>query len=130
MTLSGGTIQRGSGVSDVFGNLVLTTDSFLDYGTGETGTLRFGNYTPSSLLTVNNFLPGNKLQFGNTISSTDLENASLFSFSSGFTTGTESGFFTITAIPEPSSYVAAAGLVVLLLCSSRRRALRLLLRGD
>jgi MYXO-CTERM domain-containing protein len=70
---------------------------------------------------VQNFLPGNKLQFGNTISSTDLNNTSLFQFSNGFTTGTESGFFTITAIPEPSTYLAALGLLGLCLLPLVRR---------
>ncbi|MGA0848881.1 MAG: PEP-CTERM sorting domain-containing protein, partial [Chthoniobacterales bacterium] len=121
ITLSGGTIQRASGVSEVFGNLNLTTASFLDYGTGDAGTLRFGTYTPSSLLTVQNFLPGNKLQFGSTLTEAQLSNPTLFSFSSGFTTGTEDGFFTITAIPEPSTYVVAAGLAAMLLWSLRRR---------
>jgi fibronectin-binding autotransporter adhesin len=121
ITLSGGTIQRAGGVSEVFGNLNLTTASFLDYGTGDVGTLRFGTYTPSSLLTVQNFLPGNKLQFGSTLTEAQLSNPTLFSFSSGFTTGTEDGFFTITAIPEPSTYVVAAGLAAMLLWSLRRR---------
>jgi hypothetical protein len=70
---------------------------------------------------VQNFLPGNKLQFGNTISSTDLNNTSLFQFSNGFTTGTESGIFTITAIPEPSTYLAALGLLALMLWPLRHR---------
>jgi hypothetical protein len=125
ITLSGGTIQRVGGVSEVFGNLNVTTASFLDYGTGSTGTLRFGTYTPSSLLTVQNFLPGNKLQFGTTLTEGQLNNPTLFSFSNGFTTGTEGGFFTITAIPEPSTYVVAAALLVLMagsFCRSRRRA--------
>jgi hypothetical protein len=88
----------------------------------------FGGHHPVSaptprvrFLTVQNFLPGNKLQFGNTISSTDLNNTSLFQFSNGFTTGTESGFFTITAIPEPSTYVAAIALLALMLWPLRRR---------
>ena len=126
ISLSGGTIQRGSGVSEVFGNLVLNAASFLDFGTGAAGTLRFGTYTPSSLLTVQNFLPGNKLQFGSTLTAGQLNDPALFSFSNGFTTGTEGGFFTITAIPEPSTYVAAAGLLVLMAGSfwrARRRAL-------
>jgi hypothetical protein len=125
VTLSGGTIARGGNVSEVFGNLNLTAASFLDYGaSNDVGTLRFGTYAPSALLTVQNFLPGNKLQFGNTISSTDLNNASLFAFSSNFTTGTESGFFTITAIPEPSTYVAAAALLAVLMWPSRRRLVK------
>lgn len=125
VTLSGGTIRRGGNVSEVFGDLNLSATSFLDYGAAnDVGTVRFGSYTPSSLLTVQNFLPGNKLQFGNSISSADLNNGSLFSFSNGFTTGTEGGFFTITAIPEPSTYLAAAGLLAMFLWPSRRRLIK------
>jgi hypothetical protein len=53
----------------------------------------------------------------------DLSNAN-FSFSNGFTTGTEGGYFTITAIPEPSTYLAAAGLLSLMLWPSRKRIIR------
>jgi fibronectin-binding autotransporter adhesin len=42
VTLSGGTITRGSGVSEVFGTLNLTQSSFLDFGSGATGTITFG----------------------------------------------------------------------------------------
>ena len=109
----------------MFGNLNLTTASVLDYGaSNDAGTIRFGTYTPSALLTVQNFLPGNKLQLGNTISSTDLNDATLFSFSSGFTTGTESGFVTITAIPEPSTVITALGLLAMLGWPATRRWLR------
>ena len=34
------------------------------------------------------------------------------------------GSFTITAIPEPSTYAAAAGLLAMFLCSGRRRLIR------
>jgi MYXO-CTERM domain-containing protein len=122
VSLSGGTIRRGGNVGEVFGDLTLSAASFLDYGAAnDAGTIRFGTYTPNTLLTVQNFLPGNKLQFGNTISSTDLSNTSLFQFSNGFATGTESGFFTITAIPEPSTYIAALGLLGLCLLPLVRR---------
>jgi autotransporter-associated beta strand protein len=128
VTLSGGTIQRASGVSEIFGNLNLTSDSTLDYGTGTAGALSFGTYTESALLTVANFLPGNKLQFATGFNSAllptggSLSNEN-FSFSNGFTTGTEGSYFTITAIPEPSAYAAAAGLLGLLAWGPLRRRL-------
>jgi hypothetical protein len=129
VSLSGGTITRGSGVSEVFGNLNLTDASFLDFGSGDTGTMSFGTYTSRALLTVQNFLPGNKLQFatgfdaGLLPTGGNLSNAN-FSFSNGFTTGTEGDYFTITAIPEPSTYLAAAGLLSLMLWPSRKRLLK------
>lgn len=124
VTLSGGTIQRGAGVSEVFGNLDLTTGSFLDYGTGATGTLQFGTYASESLLTVLNFAQGNVLRFGSDVGSFLPTGGALtnsyFSFDNAFTY--DSGSFTITAIPEPSTYLAAAGLIGLMLWSARRRA--------
>jgi fibronectin-binding autotransporter adhesin len=123
VTLSGGTIRRDGDFTEVFGDLNLTAASFLDYGTGAAGTLRFGAYTPVELLTVQNFSVGSKLQFGNSISAGDL--TSKFSFSNAYTTGTEGGFFTITAIPEPSTVVAAIGLAGLLAFGSWRSRRRL-----
>jgi len=124
ITLSGGTIRRGDGVGETFGNLNLTDPSFLDFGTGSsTGTLAFGTYTPTLKLDVLNFSLGNALKFGNDISSFlptggALSNA-YFSFNNGFTYN--SSTFTITAIPEPSTYAAAAGLLAMFLWSARRR---------
>ncbi len=128
VTLSGGTITRGAGVSEVFGNLNLTAASFLDYGSGATGTLTFGTYTPSSLLTVQNFAAGNVLVFGSDLTST-ISNSSFFSFSSPFTSNWSGSTFTITAIPEPSTVAAAIGLAGVMLWPARRRLLSRLRRG-
>ena len=85
--------------------------SFLDFGTGTAGNLTFGTYAPSALLTINNFAPGNALVFGSDLRST-INNTSLFQFNGGFTSAWIDGnsTFTITAIPETSTYVAAIGL--------------------
>jgi autotransporter-associated beta strand protein len=124
ITLSGGTILRGVGVSEVFGNLNVTHSSFLDFGNGTPGTLAFGVYAPSALLTVNNFLPGNSLVFASDLGSV-INDGSLFSFSHGFNTTWSGGNFTITAIPEPSAFVAAFTLLGVLVGSQmRRRRLR------
>jgi fibronectin-binding autotransporter adhesin len=130
VTLSGGTITRGSGVSEVFGNLNLTAASFLDFGTGTAGNLTFGTYqndeTPSALLTLNNFLPGNSLTFSSASFSQGSIN-SYFTFGTGFVDYSLSNTgdtFTITAIPEPSTYAAAAGLLAMMLWPARRRLLK------
>lgn len=122
VTLSGGTIRRNGAVGEVFGDLTLSADSFLDYGSGAAGTLRFGGYTPTFSLTVNNFSVGSKLQFTNSISAGDL--STKFSFSSPYSTGTEGGFFTITAIPEPSTVIASILLAGLLASGPVRHAFR------
>ena len=133
VSLSGGTITRGSGVSEVFGSLNLTAASFLDFGTGATGSMTFGTYeenaTPSALLTLNNFIPGNSFTFSNALFAADGSNInSYFTFGTGFVnssiTNNGSGSFTITAIPEPSTYLAAAGLLSLMLWPSRKRLLK------
>jgi len=132
VTLSGGTITRASGVAEVFGALDLTANSFLDFGSGTGGQLKFGIYeggtAPSALLTVNNFFQGNSLVFGSDISSYIASSSSgpytgtYFSFDQGFTTsGWDGSTFTITAIPEPSTVVAAVGLLALMAWPSRRR---------
>jgi fibronectin-binding autotransporter adhesin len=125
VTLSGGTIQRGSGVSEVFGNLDVSSASFLNFGTGDVGTLSFGTYTPSALLTVQNFFEGNVLTFGSNLSDS-INNTNSFQFDNAFTSSWNEGAstFTITAIPEPSTYLAAAGLLAVLLWPSRRRLLK------
>jgi autotransporter-associated beta strand protein len=127
VTLSGGTIRTASGVSEVFGNLSVTGSGLLDFGTtsyANANTISFGDYiyTPSALLTINNFNFGSTMTFGSDLNSADL---ATFSFTNGgiasssWDEGTST--FTITAIPEPSTYVAAIGLLALMLWPLRRR---------
>lgn len=115
VSLSGGTILRGAGVSEVFGLLTLYDDSFLDFGTGATGELRFGEYTPSALLTVYNFLPGSLLVFVGSDLSGLIDDPGLFSFQGGFQSAwdEDTGTFTVTAIPEASTRFAAMLLVAM-----------------
>ena len=124
VTLSGGTIRTAAGVSEVFGNLVVQTPSFLDFGAGAAGAVSFGTYTPSALLTINNFDFGSTLTFKNDLSGS-ITNSSLFTFNNGgissYSWNLESSTFTITAIPEPTTVLVAVGLLGLLLWPSRRR---------
>jgi autotransporter-associated beta strand protein len=115
VTLSGGTIQRASGVSEVFGNLNITAASFLNFGSGTAGNLQFQSYTNtgSALVTVQNFFQGNSIQFASATFNSG--NLAQFSFDNGYTTSIGGGYFTITAIPEPSTVIAAAGLLSLML---------------
>jgi hypothetical protein len=125
VTLSGGTLLRASGVNEVFGDLSLGAASFLDFGSGIAGTLQFQAYanTGSSLVTVQNFFPGNKLQFSST--SFGVGDLSNFSFSGfDYSTGTEGSYFTITAIPEPSAWSALALMLAVFGLPSLRRFLR------
>jgi autotransporter-associated beta strand protein len=130
VSLSGGTIRTAAGVSETFGNLSVTGSGFLDFGTtsyANANAINFGSYsyTPSALLSIDNFNFGSTMTFKSNLSSADL---ATFSFtnggiaSSGWNSVTST--FTITAIPEPSTYLAAAGLLGLMLWPSRKRLVR------
>ena len=123
VTLSGGTIWRGGGVGEVFGNLHVSASSLVDFGTGAPGTLSFGTYTPDVLLSVGNFVPGNILTFQQDLSGS-INNQSLFLFDHGFTAAWDGSTFVITAIPEPSAFIAAGVLIVIMSWPSRRLMVR------
>ena len=125
VTLSGGTIRTASGVSEVFGKLSVTGSGFLDFGTtsyANANTIQLGTYTttPSALLTTNNFNFGSTMTFGSNLNSADL---TTFTFTNGgiASSSWNGSTFTITAMPEPSTYLAAIGLLALMLWPLRRR---------
>jgi hypothetical protein len=109
--------------------MTLTAGSFLDFGgTAEDATFKFGDLTLGSFtLGVSNFLLGNKLQYNAASQAAGQALADTFSFTSSAARGFsyDTGVFTITAIPEPSTVLAALGLVGLMLWPLRRhRGLR------
>jgi fibronectin-binding autotransporter adhesin len=133
VTLSGGTIRTAAGVTETFGNLTVSSASFLDFGAtfGNASSMNFGTYAPSFQLSIDNFNFGSTLTFKTDLTSF-ITNSSLFAFSNGgissFNWNAGTSTFTITAIPEPSTYVAAIGLLALMLwpsaaacCPSRRK---------
>jgi hypothetical protein len=136
VSLSGGTIELANGVTQTFAALSLSQASTLDFGIGTTGTgnLSLGTYDggldlPDAVLTINNFAPGNSFTFVNSTFAANGSNiGNYFTFGTGFVnrsiTDNTGGSFTITAIPEPSTYVAAAGLLAMFLWPVRRRIIK------
>ncbi len=123
VSLAGGTILRGAGVSETFGALTLTSNSFIDFGATGTGTLNFNTYSgASNKLAVTNFRVGSVLTFKTDLSGS-ITNTSLFTFDSGFTSSWNSGTdtFTITAVPEPSTIIAGILFLGLVCYRERRR---------
>ena len=123
VTLSGGTISLGSGVSETFGAFNITDASFLDFGIGTAGAMTFGTYqnnqAPTSMLTINNFTSGDLFTFNST-SFSEANINSYFAFSAGsdvYSVSNTGSTFTIAAIPEPSAtvliYFGLAGLLFL-----------------
>jgi len=124
LSVSNGTTYNIGNRTGGSGNSTLTLGNSAGFNNAYSGVA-----TESALLTVASFLVGNKLQLATGFNSTllptvgSLSNEN-FSFGNGFTTGTEGGYFTITAIPEPSTYAAAIGLLGLMLWPSRKRLIK------
>jgi autotransporter-associated beta strand protein len=125
VTLSGGTIKLAGAASETFGNLTVSSDSFLDFGNLTGVNMSFGTYTPTQKITINNFIGLSTLVFKSDMTSF-INDTTKFSFANGFNSAVwDSGTstFTITAIPEPSTLAVAAGLLALLLSPAGRRLL-------
>jgi fibronectin-binding autotransporter adhesin len=146
VSLGGGTIAKGnfgegSTTTAGFGALTLTaTGSKLDFGSGPVGALVFANFIPDTFkLTIDNWTGTADVQGSAStdrlIFQTSLSSATLASFSfTGYTTGATqfnlgNGYYeitpTVTAVPEPSTYAAAA-LALLAIGYQQRRRLRML----
>lgn len=124
VTLSGGTIQRGAGVDEAFGTLNITSASTINFGsTEENRFLRFSTVTGGSNLTISNFRLDNRFIFAATDFAAGQTVANSFTFASSDPRqySFNDGLFTITAIPEPSTVLAAFGLGALLLWNRRSR---------
>lgn len=128
ITLSG-EILRAPGVSEVFGDLNLAGAATLNYGGfAEESFLQFGTLTLNdNTLTVANFFLGNQLSYTAADFADGMALAATFDFVNsysdlGYSFG--GGTFTITAIPEPSTYAAALGLLGLMMWPSRKRIIR------
>jgi hypothetical protein len=126
VSLSGGTNQSGSGVSETFGALSLTANSFLNFGgVSESANLTFGTLSLGAFsVSVSGFALNNQLKYAATSEANGLALLSKFSFDNSYTTGFSGSTFTITAIPEPSTYAAAAGLLAVFLWPVRRRLVK------
>jgi fibronectin-binding autotransporter adhesin len=126
VTLSGGTIQRAAGVSEVFSDLNVTSASIINFGsTAESRFFQFGTVTGGANLTVSNFLLNNEFRFSATDLSAGTAIANSFTFltSDARNYSFSSGTFTITAVPEPATVIAALGLVGLMLWPVAKRRL-------
>lgn len=124
LTLSGGTLALG-GYTQTLGLLSLTANSTLDFG-GVGGTLSFANssaQTWSGTLSITNYTTAtDSLRFGSSSSALTPTQLSLIRFADfGNAIGQidASGF--VSPIPEPSTYAAIFGAVVLGFAVWRRR---------
>ena len=124
-TVSEDTLQlnKTADADAIAGDIEVNSDAFLRLSAS-------GNVDDAAAVTLSG---GTILRGGNVreiFGSLDVTHASLLDFGAdnavgnGFTTGTEGGNFSITAIPEPSTYLAAAGLLGLMLWPSRKRLIK------
>jgi len=125
LTLSGGTFAQGAGFTETLGALNLTANSIVTLGDASSKLIfadSSASWGSNTLSITGTFVSGSSIGFGS--SSGIGANLGLISIA-GFTNiGIDgNGFLTATsAIPEPDTYAALAGLVILGFATRRRRA--------
>jgi autotransporter-associated beta strand protein len=133
LTLNGGTLALAGNFNQTFTtalNLTANSASTIDFGApGTANTISFGgssgNWTTGTTLTIANYTAGSdQLRFG--ASATGLSALQLAGITfTGFAPGAEisaAGF--VTPVPEPSTYAATAGVIVLAVGGYLRRRTR------
>jgi len=126
LTLGGGKLSL-AGYVQSFSSLAVAANSTIDFGAGS-ASLTFGSsatQTWSGTVTISNYSSSlNLLQFGSTAAALTTQQLGLLRFADyGNAAGQISALGVVTplsAIPEPSTYAALAGLAVLG-CAWRRR---------
>ncbi|HSI08222.1 MAG: autotransporter-associated beta strand repeat-containing protein [Rariglobus sp.] len=123
LVMAGGTFATG-GFNETLGTLTLSANSTIDMGS-LTSALVFADSHSiawSGTLTLLNFDIGtDTLKFGSSISALTLAQLNSISLA-GYTASLDaSGFVTFAAVPEPSTYAAFAGMMILGFAAYRRR---------
>ncbi len=127
ITLAGGTLASNGFTSATLGSLSLTANSAIDLTGG--GAFVFAdssanNWGSNTLSVSGTFVSGSSLKFGSSATGLTSGQLALISIAGFNTVGmNSSGFITAvaSAIPEPSTYAALAGAVMLGFAATRRR---------
>ena len=124
VVLSGGTLANGGAFNQTFGTLNLTANSTIDLTAG--GAFAFADshsltWTSGKILTITGSYIANDLRFG-TDSGGLGSNLSQIVWTGYTLNGLDaSGYLLASAIPEPATYAALAGLGILGFAAYRRR---------
>jgi autotransporter-associated beta strand protein len=122
-TMAGGTLAVGA-FSDTVGTLNLTANSTITLGLG--GTFAFADssaleWGSNTLSITGSFVDGSSIRFGTSDAGLTSGQLALITINGLAASINSAGFLSVSAIPEPSTYAALAGLGVMSLAAYRRR---------